>query len=133
MERKVELRSENPREIVQEVYGLLLGHWAVRHLMAKAAMEAGISPLKLGFTASIRVIRRAVRKFQGLSTWQLKDGWDWLTVELLDEVLPERVNRYLPRVVKKQRSKYPPKKMKPQPESKKKDPPQIPLRIRAAA
>ena len=101
VERKVELRSENPREVVQEVYGLLLGHWVVRHLMAQAAMEAGISPLNVGFTASVRVIRRAVRKFQGLSTWQFKDGWDWLTVELLDEVLPERVKRYLPRVVKK--------------------------------
>ena len=95
VERKVELRSENPREVVQEVYGLLLGHWAVRHLMAKAAMEAGISPLKLGFTASVRVIRRAVRKFQGLFSWQLEDGLDWLKVELLDEVLPERVKTCL--------------------------------------
>lgn len=28
--RKTPIRSHNPREVVQEVYGWLLGHWAVR-------------------------------------------------------------------------------------------------------
>ena len=133
VDRKVELRSENPREVVQEVYGLLLGHWAVRHQMVQAALEAGISPLSLGFTASVRVIRRAIRQFQGMTSGQLKDGWEWLKAELLDELLPERVKRHCPRVVKKQRSKYPPKKMKPNPESRKKAPPRIPVVTRAAA
>ena len=54
------------------------------------------------------------------NTWQLEDGLKWLKTELLDEVLPERVKRYCPRAVKKQRSKYPPKKMKPKAESRKK-------------
>ncbi len=30
--RKTLIRSLNPREVVQEVYGWLLGHWAVRSL-----------------------------------------------------------------------------------------------------
>ena len=111
--RKVEIRSENPREVVQEVYGILIGHWVVRNLMAKAASEAGISPLSISFTASIRVIRRAIPKFQQLTIKQLVQGRKWLFDELLDELLPERVKRYYPRVVKKQCSKYPTKKMNP--------------------
>src|SRR4028118_794374 len=35
--RKTQIRSQNPREVVQEVYGWLLGHWAVRLLMFQAA------------------------------------------------------------------------------------------------
>ena len=35
--RQTPIRSLNPREVVQEVYGWLLGHWAVRYLMFQAA------------------------------------------------------------------------------------------------
>jgi len=48
--RKTPIRSGNPREVVQEVYGWLLGHWAVRLLMFQAAQHAHISPLRLGNT-----------------------------------------------------------------------------------
>lgn len=62
--RKTPIRSLNPREVVQEIYGWLLAHWAVRCLMVQAAQEAGISPLRLGFTGALRVLRRAVPTFQ---------------------------------------------------------------------
>jgi hypothetical protein len=64
--RKTPIRSQNPREVVQEVYGWLLGHWAVRLLMFQAASSAGIAPLRLSFTGTLRVIRRAIPKFQRL-------------------------------------------------------------------
>ena len=64
--RKTPIRSGNPREVVQEVYGWLLGHWAVRFLMFQAASEGDIAPLGLSFTGTLRVIRRAVPKFQRL-------------------------------------------------------------------
>ena len=35
--RKTPIRSLKPREVVQEIYGWLLGHYAVRHLMFQAA------------------------------------------------------------------------------------------------
>ncbi len=35
--RKIHVRSQKPREVVQEVYGWLLGHWVVRVLMFQAA------------------------------------------------------------------------------------------------
>lgn len=62
--RKVPIRSLNPREVVQEIYGLLLGHWAVRSLMVQAAQTEGISPLRLSFTGTLHVLRRAVTQFQ---------------------------------------------------------------------
>lgn len=69
--RKTPIRSLNPREVVQEVYGLLLGHWAVRCLMVQAAQQAGISPLRLGFTGTLKVIRGAIPEFQNASTEHL--------------------------------------------------------------
>ena len=69
--RKTPIRSQNPREVVQEVYGWLLGHWAVRLLMFQAATDANISPLRLSFTGTLRVIRRAIPKFQRLQIEEL--------------------------------------------------------------
>jgi Insertion element 4 transposase N-terminal/Transposase DDE domain len=48
--RKILVRSLNPREVVQEIYGWLLGRWSVRYLMFQAAEIAEISPLRIGFT-----------------------------------------------------------------------------------
>jgi len=69
--RKTPIRSLKPREVVQEVYGWLLGHYAVRSLMFTAAQQAGISPLRLGFTGTLKVIRRAIPDFQDIQPEQL--------------------------------------------------------------
>lgn len=55
--RKTHVRSQKPREVVQEVYAWLLGHWSVRLLMFQAATTAGVSPLRLSFTGTLRVKR----------------------------------------------------------------------------
>jgi len=64
--RKTPIRSLNPHEVVQEVYGWLIGHWAVRSLMFQVAARTQISPLRLSFTGTLNVVRRAVPKFQRL-------------------------------------------------------------------
>jgi len=69
--RKTPTRSLKPREVVQEIYGLLLGHYAVRCLMFTAAQQAGISPLRLGFTGTLKVLRRAIPDFQDVPPSQL--------------------------------------------------------------
>jgi hypothetical protein len=69
--RKTPIRSLKPREVVQEIYGWLLGHYAVRCLMFTAAQQAGISPLRLGFTGTLKVIRRAISDFQDIQPEQL--------------------------------------------------------------
>ncbi len=69
--RKTPIRSLKPREVVQEIYGWLLGHYAVRHLMFQAAQQAGISPVRLGFTGTLKVIRRAIPDFHDVPSSQL--------------------------------------------------------------
>ena len=68
---KTDVRSQKPRLVVQEVYGWLLGHWAVRVLMFQAATSAEVPPLRLSNTCTLRVIRRAVPKFQRLKSEEL--------------------------------------------------------------
>lgn len=69
--RKTPIRSLKPREVIQEIYGWLLGHYAIRSLMFQASEQANISPLRLGFTGTLKVIRRAIPDFQDLKNEQL--------------------------------------------------------------
>ncbi len=64
--RKTHVRSQKPREVIQEVYGWLLGHWSIRVLMLEAATTAEVAPLRLSFTGTLRVIRREEPKLQNL-------------------------------------------------------------------
>ena len=43
----------------------------IRSLMFQAFQQAKISPLRLGFTGSLKVIRRAIGDFQDLNQEQL--------------------------------------------------------------
>lgn len=58
------LRSQHPREVVQETYGLLLAHLAIRTLMHQAALQQGLDPDQLSFTGALRVLRRAIPRAQ---------------------------------------------------------------------
>lgn len=42
--RKIPIRSKNPREVVQEIYGWLLAHYCLRCLMFQSATLKNISP-----------------------------------------------------------------------------------------
>jgi hypothetical protein len=108
--RKTPIRSKSPRGVVQEIYGWLLGHWAVRSLMFQAAEQQGLSPLRLGFTGTLRVVRRAVPQFQQSTLEEIPLFLSWLMAEILDCKIPPRQGRSNPRVVKKPRSKFPAKK-----------------------
>ena len=104
--RKTLIRSKNPREVVQEIYGWLLAHYCVRCLMFRAAEKAEISPLRLGFTGTVRIIRRAVPMFEQAAQLEMNLFMSWLIEEILDNQLPPRQGRINPRVVKKPRSKF---------------------------
>lgn len=99
MERPV-LRSRTPAGVVQEVYGLMLAHYVVRSLMHEAAREKALSPLRLSFTGSLKILRcrlpQCPRGRRGLRRW-----WHDLLAEVAQETLPPRRNRVNPRVVKR--------------------------------
>lgn len=52
------LRSKTPELVQQELWGLLLAHFAIRQLMAQAAWSRDLDPDVLSFTHAVRVIKR---------------------------------------------------------------------------
>ena len=52
------LRSKSPQMVRQEIWGILLAHYAIRALMTEAAHDADIDPDRLSFIRSLPVIRR---------------------------------------------------------------------------
>jgi hypothetical protein len=52
------LRSKSPEMVRQEIWGILLAHYAIRTMMVEAAHDADIDPDRLSFIRSLRVIRR---------------------------------------------------------------------------
>jgi hypothetical protein len=60
------LRSQTPELVRQEVYGLLLAHFALRGLMHEAALHAGRDPDRISFIHTVRVVRRTLPRFAAL-------------------------------------------------------------------
>ena len=60
------LRSQTPDLVRQEVYGLLLAHFALRGLMHEAAVHAGRDPDRISFIHTVRVVRRTLPRFADL-------------------------------------------------------------------
>lgn len=54
------LRSKSPDMVKQEIWGILLAHYAIRHLMHEAADTADVDPDRLSFIRSLRLIRRQI-------------------------------------------------------------------------
>ena len=50
----------------QELYGLLMAHFALRALMHEAALVAHIDPDRLSFLHAVRVVRRKLPAFGAL-------------------------------------------------------------------
>ena len=63
---RVVLRSKTPELVRQEVWGLLLAHFAVRGLMHEAALRADEDPDRLSFSHAVRVVRRKLPLFAAL-------------------------------------------------------------------
>ena len=60
------LRSQTPELVKQEVYGLLLAHFALRALMHEAALRGGRDPDRVSFTHTVNVVRRTLPRFAAL-------------------------------------------------------------------
>jgi hypothetical protein len=61
------LRSQTPDLVKQEVYGILLAHFALRGLMHQAALRGGRDPDRVSFTHTVNVVRRTLPRFADLS------------------------------------------------------------------
>jgi hypothetical protein len=63
---RIVLRSKTPDLVLQEFYGLLLAHFAVRGLMHEAALKGRADPDRLSFVHAVRVVRRKLARFASL-------------------------------------------------------------------
>lgn len=55
---RIILRSKTPELVLQECYGLLMAHFAIRGLMHEAALKDDIDPDQLSFVHAVRVVKR---------------------------------------------------------------------------
>lgn len=114
------LRSLKPVGVIQELYGLLIAHFAIRFLMHEAALLAGVDPDRLSFVHAIEVIKDAIPEFQMVAESQHDQLYERLLEDIARIRLPERRTRVNPRVVKRKMSKFLKKRSKhyhwPQPE-----------------
>lgn len=90
--------------VIQELYGLLLAHYAVRVLMHEAALEANLDPDQLSFMHALEVVRDAIPEFQLVVPEQMPLLYARLLLDLAAKRLPERRPRSNPRVVKRKMS-----------------------------
>lgn len=64
---RVVLRSKTPDGVIQEVYGHLCVHYAIRWLMHTVALEQGHDPDRISFTRTLRAARRTTASHAGFS------------------------------------------------------------------
>lgn len=100
------LRSLKPVGVIQELYALLIAHYAVRFLMHQAALQAGIDPDRLSFVHALRLVHDAIPEFQMVAPDQLPQLYARLLRDIAVGRLPARRLRSNPRVVKRKMSKF---------------------------
>ena len=96
------LRSQDPLLVYQELYGLLLAHYAVRFWMAQSAAEQGLDPDRLSFTHGLHVLQLATAWFTILPPAEVPTLAQQVRADLRDPatLLSPRRLRFYPRVLK---------------------------------
>ena len=100
------LRSQKPVGVIQELYGLLLAHYAVRKVMWAAAQSAGLDPDRISFTNALHLITAAIPEFQQTAPDQHPALYQRLLEDIARFHLPPRKPRINPRVVKRKMSNF---------------------------
>ena len=99
------LKSQSPAGVIQEIHGLLLGHFVIRTLMFEAAEKASVAPLRISFTDTLKILEVRLPTCPPTPAAQQKWRKD-LIEEISHEILPPRRNRNNPRVIKRKMSKW---------------------------
>jgi hypothetical protein len=111
LNRAVELRSRTPGGAVQEMYGVLVAHNAVRAVMYESARSIGIDPRSLSFINAVRMVRETIQTMRDAPTQRLPLLYRGMIAQIAAFPLPPRDGRINPRVVKVVRpSNFPVKK-----------------------
>ena len=100
------LRSRKPVGVLQELYALLIAHYAVRALMHQAAQHAHIAPTRLSFVRALRLVEQALVDFALFDAQTHPKLRAQLLADFVAKRLPLRRNRINPRVVKRKMSNF---------------------------
>jgi hypothetical protein len=100
------LRSLKPVGVIQELYALLIAHYAIRHLMHQAALHSELDPDRISFVHALQVLRDAIAEFQMTARHLLVDLLLRLWRDMARYPLPKRRHRTNPRVVKRKMSNF---------------------------
>lgn len=100
------LRSLLPVGVIQELYGLLIAHYALRFLMHQAALEANVDPDRLSFVHAIEVVQDAISDFQLAAPQHFNQLYQRLLHDIAAGQLPARRFRSSSRVVKQKMSNF---------------------------
>jgi hypothetical protein len=100
------LRSLTPVGVIQELYGVLLAHYAVRVLMHEAALRADVDPDRLSFVHALEIVRDAVPEFQMVAPAQRGALYERMLCDIAAKPLPARRPRSNARVVKRKMSNF---------------------------
>jgi Transposase DDE domain len=57
---RIVLRSKSADLVLQEIWGHLCCHYAIRSVMARAAAHAGRDPDRVSFVATLRIVRQSI-------------------------------------------------------------------------
>jgi hypothetical protein len=63
---KIVLRSKRPELVMQEFYGFMMAHFAIRGIMHEAALKADEDPDRLSYVHCVRVVRRKLIGFAAI-------------------------------------------------------------------
>lgn len=100
------LRSLTPEGVRQEVYAILLAHYAVRAWMHQAACQAQMDPDRISFTDAIFVLTETTRELAQVQACEQEVLLQEMCVRLTAVLLAPRRLRVNPRVLKKRYRKY---------------------------
>jgi hypothetical protein len=106
------LRSETPAGVIQEVYGLALGHFVARALMFEAAATVGLDPDRLSFLGCFQILKCRLPECNSATPEAFAAWYRGLLWEMQGERTDPRRNRTNPRVIKRKMSKW--KKKRPE-------------------
>lgn len=123
--RVTQVRAHTPLGAMQELDGLLLGHYVIRSVIVEVAREKGILAIEISFKGALRVLRtrlagaskkRAKRSAKGKGQSAKSQGsqrrcwWEEIKQAFGREVLPKRRKRCCPRKKKVTRGAWPVKR-----------------------
>jgi hypothetical protein len=99
-------RSLKPVGVIQEFYGLLIAHYAIRKIMLDTALLVNLDPDRLSFTNALALIQAAIPEFQLISPAEFSNRYLQLLLDIACFRLPPRKVRSNPRVVKRKMSNF---------------------------